>query len=144
VERQKKRSITSTNVKPLYRGRMTQQTGETRDAIIEADEKRISAIVEANKGRNDPYWIVIFAKPSKINVDGKPTLMKHVKPYFKKPSPQVGMIVGEVDNRKGTIEWDINMPQVPFNFDALGMHGVELSNQTVVETTSIPQAYITQ
>lgn len=123
---------------------MTQETGETRNAIIEDDEKVIQQIVDANKDRHDPYWIVLFAKPSKVNVEGKPTLMKHIKPYFTKPKPQVGMIVGEVDNQKGTIQWDVNMPQRPFDFDALKALGAESADDVVVETTSIPGAYVTQ
>lgn len=123
---------------------MKQETGETRDAIIEDDQKVIQQIVDANKDRTDPYWIVLFAKPSKVNVEGKPTLMKHIKPYFKKPAPQVGMIVGEVNNQMGIIQWDVNMPQRPFDFDALKAFGAQEANEVVVETTSIPEAYVTQ
>jgi hypothetical protein len=123
---------------------MSQETGETRNAIIEDDEKIIEQIVSANISRRDPYWIVLFAKPSRQSVDGKPTLLKHLRPYFTKPTPQVGMIVGEVNNEKGTIQWDVNMPQRPFDFDALHALGAERCNEVVVETTSIPGAYITK
>lgn len=123
---------------------MKQETGETRDAIIEDDEKRIQGIIDKHKGHRDPYWIVLFAKPSRASVDGKFTLVKHIKEYFTKPTPQVGMVVGEVDNQKGTIDWDVNMPQRPFDFDALKAMGAQATDQVVVETTSIPGAYITQ
>jgi len=123
---------------------MKQETGETRNAIIEDDERLIQDILNANKHRRDPYWIVMFAKPSKNCVDGLPTLVKHIKAYGTKPSPQVGMIVGEVDNKTGSIEWDVNMPQRPFDFDALKAFGAESANEVVVETTSIPGAYVTQ
>lgn len=123
---------------------MKQETGETRNAIIEDDEKVIQQILDANKDRRDPYWIVLFAKPSKVNVDGKQTLMKHIKPYFKKPAPQVGMIVAEVNNQTGAISWDVNMPQRPFDFDALKAAGAESADEAVVETTSIPGAYVTK
>ena len=56
-----------------------QETGETRNAIIEDDQRVIQQILDANSDRIDPYWIVLFAKPSKVPVDGKPTLMKHGK-----------------------------------------------------------------
>jgi len=82
---------------------MVQETGETRNAIIEDDNKQIQAIISANKTETDLYWIVVFARPSKIAVDGLPTLVKHIKAYKTKPQPQVGMIIGEVDNHKGTI-----------------------------------------
>jgi hypothetical protein len=120
---------------------MKQETGETRDAIIEDDEKRIQAILDANNHLNEPYWIVIFAKPAKGCVDGKPTLMKHIKAYYKKPMSQVGMIIGTVDNSKESIDWEVNMPQAPFDFGALG---AEESHEAVVETSSIPCAYITK
>lgn len=123
---------------------MVQETGETRDAIIEDDNKIIQKILDANKGNKNPYWIVIFAKPSKQSVDGKPTLIKHIKPYNTKPKPQVGVIVGEVDNVKGKIKWDVNMPQRPFDFDALIHLGGKACDEVVTETTSIANAYITQ
>lgn len=124
---------------------MAQETGETRNAIIEDDNKRIQDIVSANKGLRNPYWIVVFAKPSKTAIDGLPTLIKHIKAYNVKPTPQVGMIVGEVDNSKGTIQWDVNMPQRPFDFNALRDLGIaESCNEVVTETTTIPRAYITK
>lgn len=123
---------------------MPQETGETRDAIIESDEKVIQQILDGNKDLKDPYWIVLFAKPAKVCVDGKPTLMKHIKPYLTKPTPQVGMIVGEVDNKTGAISWDVNMPQRPFDFDALKTLGAQDCDEAVVETTSIPGAYVTK
>jgi len=123
---------------------MSQETGETRNAIIEDDNKEIQAIVAANKDEKDLYWIVVFAKPSKVAVDGYPTLIKHIKAYKTKPPPQVGMIVGEVDNTKGTIQWDVNMPQKPFDFDALQLVGAKACDEVVVETTSIPGAYVTK
>lgn len=123
---------------------MKQETGETRDAIIEDDNKRIQEIVAANKGLKDPYWIVVFAKPSKTCVEGRPTLIKHIKAYKTKPLSQVGMLIGEVDNSKGAISWEVNMPQRPFDFDALQLVGAEQKEEVVTETTSIPGAYITQ
>lgn len=123
---------------------MTQETGETRDAIIEADNERLRKIIDANKHLKDPYWIVVFAKPAKVCVDGKPTLMKHIKPYKTKPSSQVGQIVGEVDNSKGTIVWEVNMPQRPFDYEALKGLGAEACDEVVTETTTIAGAYVTQ
>lgn len=123
---------------------MTQETGETRDAIIEDDEKLIQKILEANKNRQDPYWVVLFAKPSKRAIDGKHALIKHIKAYGQKPKAQVGMCVAEVCNKTGTMKWDVNMPQRPFDFEALKALGAQPSDEVVVETTSIPGAYLTQ
>ena len=123
---------------------MKQETGETRDAIIDADNRTIQQIIDANKTKMEPYWIVVFAKPAKVVVDGKPTLIKHIKAYNTRPAAQVGMIVGEVNNHKGTITWDVNMPQRPFDFNGLIALGAERTNELVVETTSIPNAYVTK
>ena len=123
---------------------MKQETGETRNAIIDDDERTIQKILDANSSIKDPYWIVIFAKPAKVVVDGLPTLVKHIKPYLTKPKPKVGMIVGEVSNKTGEIKWDVNMPQRPFDFDGLIALGAEKADELVVETTSIPNAYVTQ
>jgi len=123
---------------------MKQETGETRNAIIEEDNKQIEDIIAANKHVMQPYWIVVFAKPSKTCVDGYPTLVKHIKPYKKKPMSMVGAIIGEVNNQKGTIHWEVNMPQRPFDFDALQNFGAEACDEVVVETTSIPAAYLTK
>lgn len=123
---------------------MVQQTGETRDAIIATDEKRIEAIMNANAKRREPYWIVIFVRPGKERVEGKPTLIKYVNPAFNRPRPQVGMIIGEVDNVKGTVEWDVNMPQRPFDVNGLLALGAQSCDELVTETTSIPGAYLTR
>ena len=69
---------------------MVQETGETRNAIIEDDNKEIQAIVAANREKIDPYWIVVFAKPSKTCVDGYPTLIKHIKAYSTNPYQKWG------------------------------------------------------
>lgn len=123
---------------------MYQETGETRDAIIEDQNKELQRIINANKHRTDIYWIVLFAKPYKQYVDGKPTLIQHLKPYGTKPPSMVGVIVGEVCNKKGKIDWEINMPQRPFDFDKLQEFGAERKEEVVVETTTIPHAYITR
>jgi len=121
-----------------------QEIGETRDAIIEDDNKKIEEIVNANKNRKEPYWIVLFAKPSKISIDGKPTLIKHIKAYYKRPVSQVGMVIGEVNNAEGTVKWEVNMPQRPFDYDALITLGAKETKEVIVETTSIPYAYVTK
>lgn len=123
---------------------MRQETGETRDAIMDDVSKRIEAILSTNKSRSSPYWLVIFAKPSKQSVDGKHTLIQHVKAYGVKPSSQVGMLIGMVDNSTSKIEWEINMPQRPFDFSALQKFGATPCNEVVTETTTIPGAYITR
>lgn len=121
-----------------------QETGETRDAILEKDNEQLQEIINANKHLSDPYWVVVFAKPSKVAVDGFPTLVKHIKAYTTKPTSQVGMIVGEINNQTGTIKWEINMPQRPFDFNALQILGAKPCDEIVVETTTIADAYITQ
>jgi len=121
---------------------MVQTAKETVDAIIEDDNKHIQKILEANKERKDLYWIVLFLKPSKVLVNGHPALMKLIKPYGRKPESQVGMVCGEVDNKKGSVNWEVNMPQIPFDFERLP--GAKTTNRGVVETSTIPNAYFTK
>lgn len=121
-----------------------QETGETRDAIIEKDNAQLQAILNANKERKEPYYIVLFAKPFKQSIEGKPTLIKHLKAYATKPASQVGMVIGIVDNAKGTIEWEVNMPQRPFDFNALLTMGAKSCDEMVIETTTIADAYVTR
>lgn len=123
---------------------MVQEIGETRNAILEKRQKIIEDILSSNKSRKDPYWIVIYAKPSPKLVDEKPTLIEHIKPYAERPPSWVGVIIGEVNNKTGKIKWEVNMPQRPFDFDALIELGAEQTNEVVVETTTIPEAYITK
>ena len=122
---------------------MVQEIGETSAEIVASDERHIQKILDSNKNTSK-YWIVIFAKPGKVNVDGKPALIKVIKPYKQRPRPQVGMIVGAVDNDKGTVEWEINMPDRPYDEGKLIAMGAEQCHEQVVETTTIADAYITR
>ena len=117
---------------------MVQQVGETTTAIIEDDEKMIEKILSDNSNRKEIYWIVLFAKPLKQKVDGKAALIKVLKPYYKKPQSQVGMMIGEVNNSTGKIKWEVNMPDRPFGFELLGL---EKDGIDVYETT-IPSSYL--
>lgn len=119
-------------------GTNMQQTGETSAAIVEDDNREVERILNENKSRQEPYWIVIYAKPAQISVDGLPAMMKYRKAVFTKPTPQVGMIVGCVSNASGTIDWEINMPDRPFGYQALGLQ----SDGVIKTETSIPQAYV--
>lgn len=117
---------------------MTQEVGETTKAIVEDNERRLEEILNANKHREDLYWVVIFAKPTKLFIEGKPTLIQVIKPYDQKPKSQVGMIIGEVNNKAGKIKWEINMPDRPFGYDLLGLEQDGVQSYE----TSIPGAYI--
>lgn len=121
---------------------MTQEVGETRDAIMAETNKLIEDILNANAHKKDIYWIVIFAKPSKVTVDGKPALAQHIKPYNTKPTSQVGQIVAEVNNEKGTVQWEVNLPDVPFDYSGLPNAQYIYGGETVVESTTIPWAYV--
>ena len=117
---------------------MVQEVGETVQAIVEDDEKHIQKMLDANKNRTDPYWIVIFAKPDKQTFGGKPILRKFIKAVSQKPTMQVGMIVGEVDNKTSNIKWEVSMPDRPFGYEVLGLQ----QEDAVVCETSIPNSYI--
>lgn len=114
-----------------------QEVGETSKAIFEDDEGWVEETVNKHKDRKELYWLVIFAKPAKGHFKGKPTMVKVRKAYFTKPVHQVGMIVGQVDNSKGSIDWEINMPDRPFGFEALGLK----EEGCISYQTSIPNSY---
>lgn len=118
---------------------MTQEIGETRDAIIEDDERIIQRILDANKNRKEKYWIVIFAKKAPVSIDGKPTLSKYIKPVFKmRPRSLVGLIIGEVDNQKGTLDWEVNHHDIPIDFGQIGLTDAEL----IAAPTCIGSSYV--
>lgn len=118
---------------------MSQKIGETRDAIIEDDERIIQKILDANQHRTDKYWIVIFAKKAPLSFERKPTVTKLIKPYFnKKPKSMVGLIIGEVDNSKPDISWEVNMPDVPFDFGELGLN----ESEAMSVKSSIGSSYV--
>jgi len=118
-----------------------QEIGETRDAILEDLAKRVEDIINANQHVKSKYWIVIFAKSTKYHVDGKPMLAQHIKPYKTKPMSMVGQIVVEVDNEKGTVSWEVNMPDVPFEYNAVPGNKYIPGGEVVHETTTIGRAY---
>lgn len=122
---------------------MTQQFGESIDAMIENDNKKLEKILSANKNRTKPYYIVFFAKAMKNTLEGKPILTKFFKPYSKRPKSCVGLIIGEVDNSKSEIKWEVNLPQKPIDYNKLLIIGAKPCNEVVVETTTIPHAYLT-
>ena len=118
--------------------------GDVRDQIIADDQKQLEKILHANKDKRNPYWVVLFAKPGKVRVDGKMAITKVFKPYNKKPQSQVGMIYGEVDNTLGKIFWRSNMPDANFDQGKLLAVGAKECNEVLLDTTDIPDAYITQ
>jgi predicted SnoaL-like aldol condensation-catalyzing enzyme len=105
---------------------MSQTIGETRNAMIADDERIIQQILDANKRRKGKYWIVLFAKKAPVNVDGKPTVTKYIKPYFKqRPRSMVGLIIGEVDNSDGSLIWEVNHHDMPIDFEQIGLIDAE-------------------
>jgi hypothetical protein len=121
---------------------MTQEIGETTDAIMGDVSKKIEKIVNLNKNRTEPYWIVIFAKPARGTVHGKRALVQHVKPYSTKPNSQVGMIIGKVDNKLSNIQWEINMPDAPIAWNKLSIIGAKEGTEIITDTTTIGQSYL--
>jgi len=118
---------------------MVQEIGETRNAIIEDDERIIQKILDANKHRTGKYWIVLFAKKAPLQVEGKPTLTKFIKPYFAhRPRSMVGLIIGEVDNSRGTLDWEVNQHDIPIDFAQMGLTDAE----SIVTKTNIGSQYI--
>ncbi len=105
---------------------ITQQIGETADAYLEDLQKLINKAVELNKDRTDPYYIWIALKPGKLTDSyGRFMIKQHFKVYTKRPPSLVGAIIVKADNSDGSLDWEINPPDVPFAFEALGGELVE-------------------
>ena len=98
-----------------------QEIGETVDEILKDDEREVSRIINENKNRREPYWILIFAKPAKVFIDNCPAMMRYRKAVFQRPQSQVGLIICEVNNATGVLRWEVNMPDRPINFEAMGL-----------------------
>lgn len=118
---------------------MAQTIGETRNEMVADDEKIIRDILRANKHLITKYWIVIFAKKSAVNVEGKPTVTKYIKPYFKeRPRSMVGLIIGEVDNSKDHIDWEVNHHDIPIDFEQIGL----VEAESIAMKSTIGTSYV--
>lgn len=122
-----------------------QELKETVDEIVKDHDRLFSALVNSHKEVKEPYWIVMFCKPAKQNLNGKHTLIRYMKAHFKKPDSKVGMIIWEINNQTGEIVEEINMPDIPFDYDALRNHGAKEGSKKIetLETSTIADSYIT-
>jgi len=100
---------------------MMQEVGETADAYMSELAKLVDETIRVNGDRTDPYYIWIAHKPMKIkDAYGRFMIKQHYKVYKDRPPSMMGTIIVKVDNRAGKTEWEINPPDVPFNYEALG------------------------
>lgn len=117
---------------------MKQDIRETTDAILKDLIERIELIFRRNSHLRDIYWIVFFAKPLKYKIDGKYALVQYIKEYYKKPDSKVAMNIIEVNNIKGTAKYKVNLPDVPFNYEALNLIPDGIQEQK----TDLANAYV--
>lgn len=97
---------------------MVQQLGETVDAVMEADNKAVEAILNANpSGR---YWILIAYKPQSIvsGPRGEHVVKRLVKAYKKKPIDLVGTVRLEVLDGE-IVQTDVFMPDRPIDWESI-------------------------
>jgi len=118
---------------------MQQQLDETVDAYLEDLQRLVDKTIQLNRDRREPYYIWIAQKPSKLlDVKGRYTIKQHYKVYKTRPPSMVGTIIVMVDNANSILDWEVNPPDVPINFEALG---VEVTKTAPLDT-SIANSYI--
>lgn len=99
---------------------MSQELGETKQAIMQSDEKEVESIL--NRRPHGQYWIVIHHKVTKMKLDtGEQVLIRVVKDYDKKPLPLVGTIIMEVCDGSIT-KTEVSPHDAPIDWQQVEMH----------------------
>lgn len=112
---------------------MRQDIEETVDAYMEDLQKLVDKTISLNANRTDPYYIWIAQKPSKLLDDkGRYVIKQHYKVYKSRPPSMVGTIIVKVDNSNSKVEWEVNPPDAPIDFGALG---IEVAKKGRLDTT---------
>jgi hypothetical protein len=80
---------------------MTQEMGETREAMGWGLMKLVDTWVTNLKNETKPYYLVFAAKPD-VNKSG--TVRQAMQAYRQRPPALLGVLVWYVDNAKGLVE----------------------------------------
>lgn len=80
---------------------MTQEMGETRDAMGYALINMVGEWVNNLKSETEPYYLVFAAKP---DMHQSNAIRQAMKAYRKRPPQLLGVLVWYVDNTKGLVE----------------------------------------
>lgn len=96
---------------------MKQEIGETAQAMMKDDMRRVEEILNSRPSGN--YWILIHHKPHKAKLDtGEKVIVKLIKAYDIQPPPLLGTIVFTVVD--GTIvDQKVNLHDVPIAWDKI-------------------------
>lgn len=119
---------------------MHAQAGEIADSWMDLDRKEIEKILNANQKREDPYWILLFEQVTphkKLNFYGARPIVRTIKVYPRKPPALVGCCIAEVNNKQGSITWEIYPKDIPYTWDLLSD-----KVKPEVYKCKIPDAYI--
>lgn len=121
-----------------------QELGETVDAVMADDFKKIEAILNEKKG---DYWIVVAYKTTNVRMNtGEGVVWRMIKAYDKKPKPLLGTIVytvkqGEivdtqVNPHDAPIDWGAIIPNAGLEANPLVMHRPDIANQYIYNTAA--------
>ena len=121
---------------------MVQQIGETTDAILEdLINNIINPIIDKNKNKKDPYFILIFAKPTINKLDGRCVAAQTAKVLNYRPASFIGSILLEIDNKTGKIKQEVNQSDIPIDIEGLMKTGAKESNRNVCYTKTLGNVY---
>ncbi len=111
---------------------MVQELGETTEEMMKADDQAVQDIL--NRRPKGHYWVVIHHRRTKQVLDsGEQVIIRLVKDYDTKPSPQVGMVILEVKDAR-IIDHVISPHDAPIDWNAIERHAGLEANPTVLES----------
>lgn len=119
---------------------MSQELGETTSEMMKVDDQAVQDIL--NERPSGHYWIIIHHKKTNHRLDtGEMVIMRHVKAYDQKPSPQVGMVILEVKDGD-IIGHTISPHDAPIDWASVEKHAGLIDNPTVFNDHPISRSYI--
>lgn len=98
---------------------MTQEMGETREAMGHALMRLVDEWVNNLKSQTEPYYLVFAAKP---DMHSPNAIRQGMKAYRARPPKLLGILVWYVDNSKGLVEIVPELsspPDIPLNPELL-------------------------
>jgi hypothetical protein len=119
---------------------MSQELGETKQAMMQADEKEVEAIL--NRRPHGHYWIVIHHKPTKARLDtGELVIIRVVKDYDTKPKPLVGTIILEVLDGE-IVKHEVSPHDAPIDWGTIEKQAGLVDYSTGFENHRAAKAYV--
>jgi hypothetical protein len=122
---------------------MAQELRETAQAMLESDMKEIENIL--NRRPNGTFWIVAHHKPIPKDrlqlTSGEQIIMRVVKDYDTKPTPQLGTIVHTVKNGE-IVDTEVNLHDTPIDWATVSHLAGDQALPFVQERPDLKGSYV--